>query len=123
MDNISSVAAWILGIILCLTAVGVAWALVRGSYTKARMEALRTSLDDTDKELEREKGRRERLEDKVLHLSRENNTLRELVLQRAEFDRIEAAVIEHRAAAEKHWERMETKTDQLVAMIRESDKP
>jgi hypothetical protein len=120
-SDIGTVAAWVLGIIVMLTAAGVAWALVKGAYTKARMEALRTSLDDTDKELAKEKGRRLLLEARVKHVESENDTLKNLVLQRAEFDLINEAMETHEnnavARAEAMLSTMKEYFDTIMASV------
>jgi hypothetical protein len=98
MDGAAAVVSWAAGILGLLILAGLALALIKGSYNRARIEALRSSLDDTDKELARERGRRERLEDRVLHLEAENETLKALVLQRAEVEQLGTTMAGYYAA-------------------------
>lgn len=119
MNQAGVIATWVGSILGILVLAGTALALIRGSYTKALTEALRTRLDETDKELTRERGRRERLEDRVKHVEAENETLKNLVLQRAEFEQINAAMREHHEQASINWtqlnEKMEEFYDRLAA--------
>lgn len=111
----------LIGIFVSVTlGVGSALALVRGSYNKARMEAirqdnndLRSRTDDQDKELARCKAREDVHEAKIVHLQSENTMLTAMITQRANVDIVIASQAEvlaelkaHNAAAEAHWDEM-----------------
>lgn len=97
----------VIGAVLSIAlALGAALALVKGSYNKARIAALREDNDDLrarvgdmDNELERRKLREETLNARVDKVDSENQLLRDLVTQRAEVDKVHNAVQEHHEAA------------------------
>lgn len=99
----------VIGAVLSIAlALGAALALVKGSYNRARIQALREDNDDLrarvgdlDSELERRKLREETMEAKVNKVDSENQLLRELVTQRADVERVEEAVREHHSKALK----------------------
>lgn len=106
----------VIGAVLSVAlALGAALALVKGSYNKARIAALREDNDDLrarigdlDNEIERRKLKEEALDAKVAKVDSENQLLRDLVTQRAEVDKVNLAVQAHHEAAlsalEQHHE-------------------
>lgn len=115
-------ALTIVGAILTvLVLAGLAAALVRGSYNKASIEALRSDnadlrerLDDRDEklaekdtafdhEIEMRNLRETQLEERCEHLEAENKTLMELVTQRAEVAAVAERLEEHHYEAMKKF--------------------
>lgn len=100
-------------ILTVLILAGVAAALVRGSYNKASIEALRTDnndlrerLDDRDEKLKEKDQtfeneiklrdlRETQLEERCDHLESENKTLMEMVTQRAEVAAVAGRLEDH----------------------------
>jgi phage I-like protein len=82
--------------------LGAAYIGFKGSYNKARIEALRGDLADANVRLDAERdsrmkdeGRIDKLESEVRHLSSENELLRDLVTQRADVAAIATALSAH----------------------------
>lgn len=121
MDSLTDwvlLVATALGLVLL---VGSVLAIVRGSYNKARIQALREDnedlrnrVGDVEHSLEQEKaarerdaiaakGREEAMGLKVKHLESENDLLKQLVTQRANVDQVMERVNEHHRAAENAW--------------------
>lgn len=89
-----------------LILIGGALALVRGSYNKARIQALREDvgdyirrLDDCEERCSQAEHREEALELKVDHLKSENSLLTQLVTQRADVDKVLTLLSQHHEAA------------------------
>lgn len=129
----------VIGAVLSIAlALGAALALVRGSYTKARISALREDNDDLrarvsdmDVELERRKAKEDVMSAKVDKINSENQLLRDMVTQRAEVEKVQAAVQAHHQAAmvtleEHHQASTEAWTkisDALTVLIEREKKP
>lgn len=101
------VAGGIFGIIVILGGVIV---FLRGSYNKARIDALRQDVQDyKNREEVREEERREdrlridRLQAQVDHLETENGMLRELVTSRAQVEELGVLLNDHHYEAVKVW--------------------
>jgi len=87
-------------------ALGAGLALVKGSYNKARIAALREDNDDLRArvgdmaaELERRKLQEETLSARVSKVDSENQLLRDMVTQRAEVERVNNSLAEHHREA------------------------
>jgi chromosome segregation ATPase len=121
MMGISEAVQVIGAIIGLLIMVGGGLALVRGSYNKARIQALREDnddlrkrVDDMDREAERERSKVKTLTDKVTHLENENTLLTSLVTQRADVDTVLTELRDLQRKAEAHWARMSDAMEKLV---------
>lgn len=107
-------------IIAVLVALGGGAALVRGSYNKARIEALRGDNEDLrlrsndqGREIERLLLQQQSDHQRIEHLENENRMLMDMVTQRAEVAEVAAKLDRH------HREVME-KYDDMIAAIRET---
>jgi predicted nuclease with TOPRIM domain len=109
-----------IGVVLgVLALLGGSLALVRGSYTKARIqglrednEDLRSRLDDCDKEETRLKAREEALKAKVASVQSENEALKAMVTQRANVDEVLVRLnAHHEDAMQGQRQLMETQMD------------
>lgn len=96
-------------------------AVFRASYSKARIEALRednqdlrSRIEDLERKEVRHHKREDELEAKVGHLESENETLRELVLQRVEVQGLGDLLTMHHQQAMNHWDRMTEAIEKLV---------
>lgn len=106
MDNVQEILTVVGLVVTTIILVGGALALVRGSYNKARIQALREDNDDLrnrvkdceDKIVVGE-GREAVLEQKVEHLESENGLLTALVTQRANVDEVLQMLSDHHQAA------------------------
>lgn len=86
----------VLGLIMSVAvAAGAGLALVRGSYTKVRMEALREDnsdlrnrVKDCEDKVSASEAREQLLDQQVKHMQRENDLLKEMVTQRANVEGI-----------------------------------
>lgn len=101
------------GLVTLAVALGAAIALIKGSYNRARIEALRGDLADarnkindlrttvTDLEHEAEKDRltKVQLSERVSHVEDENALLKQLVTQRAEVDALTVKLDTHHQQA------------------------
>lgn len=126
MDNWFGTFIEVVGAILALLIlIGGAFALVRGSFNKARADKLREDLDDADRrlgvtehDLQLEKGKTATLEAKVEGQEREIAMLREMVTQRAAVENLGATMSEmltelrtHHQVALDHWRKTEERYD------------
>lgn len=115
----------VIGAVLSIAlALGAALALVKGSYNKARIAALREDNDDLrarvgdlDSELERQKLRDQTREAKIAKVDSENQLLRDMVTQRAEVDRVNQAVAEHHKKAMTSLEEHHQASSQAWAQV------
>lgn len=96
-----------------LVLVGGAAALIRGSYNRARVDALREDnsdlrarVADIDHELERQKSKAEQLDAKVSNLKSENDLLRDMVTQRANVEAIGDVLDFHHKESMEAWEKI-----------------
>ena len=86
----------VIGLVIAVAvAIGGGLALVRGSYTKARMEALREDngdlrnrVRDCEEKVKASEAREALLAQQVKHVESENNLLKEMVTQRANVEGI-----------------------------------
>ncbi len=111
------------GLFGIVAVIGGALVVFRGSYNKARIEALRADVDDYARREQRheqqrieDRGKIETLEAKVTALENENNMLRELATQRAAVSELAIEVRElivvlktHHIESTEAWERIEGK--------------
>lgn len=114
--NPSQALAWVGLFITVMLAIGAGLALIRGSFNKARIEALRgdnSDLRDRVADLEHENERHElkegALETRCEHLESENKLLMEMVTQRAE-------VAEVKGMLDRHHKEAMKKFDELIAV-------
>src|SRR5690349_2480241 len=108
-------ATGLAAIIGLLILIGGAIALVRGSYNKARIQALREDnddlrarLNDCDKKISEHVAAETLLEQKVDHLTSENVMLTQMVTQRANVDEVITLLNVHHVQSMEYWERMTT---------------
>jgi hypothetical protein len=87
---------------VCL-AIGAGIALVRGSYSRARMQALREDNDDLRARMSDCEHVNEKLEAEVGHLTSENKLLTALVTQRADVDAVLEELRAHNQQAQEFW--------------------
>lgn len=118
------IPAW-LGVVM--TTLGIAAimggvvATFRASYSKARIEALREDNQDLRNRIEdleakevRSSAKEDELESDIVHLKNENETLRELVLQRVEIVGLGDLMTMHHQQAMQHWDKMTEAIETLV---------
>lgn len=108
--DVGQLLAWVGGTISLLLAIGAGLALVKGSYGKARIQALREDnddfrkrLDDSDKELAKAKAREDALDLRCSALESENKLLKEMVTQRAQVVELTKKLDEHHEQAMDAW--------------------
>lgn len=113
MDNVTGALGVIAAVLGILMTAGLAMALVRGSYSKARIEALRgdnQDLRDRVKDLEasdeRHLVKEKHLEQRCEHLENENKMLMEMVTQRAEVAAVAEQLTNHHEEAMRVWQEM-----------------
>lgn len=106
MNNVSQIFAAIGVILAVLVAVGAGLTLVRGSYNKARIQALREDnedlrarVGDVEEKLEQSEAREAVLSAKVEHVESENQLLTALVTQKANVDEVLSLLNTHHEAA------------------------
>lgn len=106
MDNLQEFLTLVGLVIGTIILVGGSLVLVRGSYNKARIQALREDVDDLqnrvldrDGQLAECRVREDVLEQKVNHLNSENALLKAMVTQRANVDEVLAMLSDHHTAA------------------------
>lgn len=106
MNNVTDFLATTAVILAALVALGGGLALVRGAYSKARVEALREDVDDAEKRLKvceqklsASEAREATLEAKVQHVESENELLTALVTQKANVDEVLSLLNDHHEAA------------------------
>lgn len=109
MDWIAQGVVLIASVVGAIILIGGATALARGSYNKARNQALRDDNDDLRKRLgdcedkiEDHERREQVLETEVKHLSAKNNLLEAMVTQRADVQTVLSELrLHHTTAMEK----------------------
>lgn len=113
-----------------LILVGGAWALVRGSFNKARVQELREDnddlrdrLDDAEKKIKTYEARETALETKVDHQQNEIDLLTNMLTQRAEVQDVKVAVVavlenlkDHHDEAKQYWSSLNTA---MMALLNE----
>lgn len=114
-------------VIAIIGAVGGITAYVRGSYSKARIEALRgdnddlrNRIDDLEDSAKRAVDREGKLEDRCLHLEEENKTLTALVTQRAEVAAVGIKLEEHHTDVVEKFNLLLEAVNVLIEAIRKS---
>lgn len=117
--------------IVTLTAIGAGLALIRGSYSKARIEALRGDNEDlrskvhdlreevNDLEHGRETDRleKEALSERVSHVENENDLLKRLVTQRAEVDLVKTTLEDHHGKAMTGIDEIKELLNEIVSQL------
>jgi chromosome segregation ATPase len=113
VSTLNTTLAIIGGAITLLVLVGGAAALIRASYSKARVDALREDnsdlrarVGDIDMELDRQKTRADMLEQKLTHVKAENDLLKDLVTQRANVEAIADVLDFHHKESMEAWEKI-----------------
>lgn len=115
--NWYQVVLQVAGILSLLVLLGGAWALVRGSFNKARVQELRDDNDDLRKrnsdlehKIDAHKIKEEAMETKIGHQNTEIELLTQMVTQRADVGDVKVAVIgvledlkEHHEEAKQYW--------------------
>lgn len=111
MDSAVNLLGTVGGIIAIIGAIVGVWMFAKGSYNKARIQALREDnddlrkrVDDADKELEKCNARADKHELELKNLHTENALLRELVSQRVEFTEMIGMLNEHHDKSMHAWE-------------------
>lgn len=111
--DITDVLTVIGGFIAVLLAIGAGLALVRGSYNKARIEALRGDnsdlrdrVKDLEQTVERHETKEQALEARCEHLEQENITLLEGITQRADVEALKSKLDSHHTQAMEKFDRM-----------------
>jgi chromosome segregation ATPase len=96
-----------------LILVGGAIALVRGSYNKARIQALREDnddlrarLDDCDKKINDHEQRETIMDGKIEHLQSENYILTQMITQRANVAEVVELLQEHHLQTTENWKKI-----------------
>lgn len=124
MGNLTQVVGVIGAIISVCLAIGAGIALVRGSYNRARMDALRQDnadlrvrQDDTHKELVDCQNKLALAEGRITHLEQEKELLTALVTQRAEFEKVLDALNNHHERAEETWAALAAAMMQVAARL------
>jgi cell division protein FtsB len=92
MDQFGSALGIIGGVLSIVLLLGGVLVFFKGSYSRARIEALRADVSDYKNREEVLVKRVTALESEVAHLKSENGILRDMVTQRAEVDAVMAAV-------------------------------
>ena len=100
--SIQDVLTFVGLVITVLGLIGGSFALVKGSYNKARIQALREDnddlrkrLDDADKDSIRRDAREQTLIARIEHVESENELLKTMVTQRANVDQVLDRLNEH----------------------------
>lgn len=120
MHGVSDFIVALGAVIAVLIAIGAGLTLVNGSYNKARMDALREDnddlrkrLDDTERDLLRERTKGEARDIRIKHLESENLLLTQLVTQKADVEgvktdvhRVLEEIRTHHASMTKAYERL-----------------
>ena len=116
------------GVLVILAALALIFVYLAGSYNKQRIQALREDVEDAQRREQANDRQIERLEqeaasqlaafqlkvdncnEKIVHLTAENEHLRELVLQRVEFNALNVSLEEiielmgkHDKKVEEYW--------------------
>lgn len=106
MDNLQEFLTLVGLVIGTVILIGGALVLVKGSYSKARIQALREDnedlrnrVSDCEAKVDASEAREAVLEQKVEHLESENGLLTALVTQRANVDEVLTMLSEHHTAA------------------------
>lgn len=110
MDNVAQVLGVTGGLIAILGAIVGVLLFVRGSYNKARLQALREDnddlrkrVDDQDKELEKCRIREDKHDAEIKALRSENLLLRDMVTSKAEVGQLMDLLATHHRRAETAW--------------------
>lgn len=106
-------------------AIGLAWAIVRGSFNKARVAELREDNDDlrkrnndVDTENAGLKLMQEASEAKIAQQAAEIALITSMLTQKAEVGVVLEVLNKHHDEAEQHWQTMEA---DLAKLVRRSD--
>lgn len=110
MDSVAQVLGVTGGLIAILGAIVGVLLFVRGSYNKARLQALREDnddlrkrVDDQDKELEKCRIREDKHDAEIKALRSENLLLRDMVTSKAEVGQLMDLLATHHRRAETAW--------------------
>lgn len=117
LGDLVGVVGGVLSIIMLSGGVVV---FFKASYNRARIDALRQDIDDyrnrqeqCDRQHSDDEKRIEKCEDEIKHLTDENHTLRELVLQRVEIHGLGDLLTMHHQEAMVYWKHMTEAMEQL----------
>lgn len=115
------------GLLAVPIAIGGAWALVRGSYNKARVVELREDNDDLRKRNADGEAREatvllqvEALKAQVSQAFAERDAVTALLTQKAEVGAVLDLLHRHHDEAEKHWTTMDQKVDTILERTEKS---
>lgn len=118
LGNLLGIIGGIAGIIVLFTGALV---FVRGSYNKARIEALRADIADYksreeshDREIGECNHKIGNLQQRCDHLESENITLRDLVTQRAAVEGLAAALTEHHRESLEAWKAIQVAIEKSI---------
>lgn len=110
MDSVAQAMGIVGGLIAILGAITGVLIFVRGSYSKARLQALREDnddlrkrVDDQDRELEKCRAREDKHDTEIKALKSENALLREMVTSKAEVEQLMKLLTTHHRRAEAAW--------------------
>lgn len=106
MNSLGSVIGILGGICGILVLVAGAWVNFKGSYNKARLEALREDLGDYRDRVNQLESKEIIQSKDIQRLSSENDLLKGLVTQRAQVEQVLEELSLHHAEAMRQWEGM-----------------
>lgn len=115
MNGVTSVLLTISAVVGAIVLIGGSLALVRGSYNKARIQALREDNDDlrarqkdTEDRLDAAEAREVTLGLELEHVRSENRMLTTMVTQRADVQTVLSLLNEHHEQAMGVWRKLLT---------------
>jgi predicted nuclease with TOPRIM domain len=113
MENLGSALNWLAIAIGALLLVGAAAALVRGSYSKARIQALREDnedlrarVSDLEGTVASNRSREANTEQRLSHVEEENKLLKDMVTQRANVEAMLDLLEHHHSESMAAWNRI-----------------
>lgn len=121
LDSVLNVVYLVGALITVLGALGAAYALVRGSYNRARIERLREDNEDLRNRIDTLEAAEQRhdeaqkaWEKERAHLVSENQTLLLAATQRAEVEVLRTQMEEYQVESMAAWGRIEELLSELV---------